>query len=255
VDDLLTRGGPVGLSPLTRLAHAELTTSQRRAVAASLIANAEWQEMDGRSRSISTSLSWRPSSSALLRIDPTFATQRNPVQFVQRIGPAASLVAPVGGALFGRIDHRTLSLDTRAEWTFTPRLTVQLYLQPLIDAGAYDAFKQLRTPRTLDYQVFGRDVGSVERRGDGTLRIDPDGNGPAAALNLADPNYTVRALLGNAVLRWEYRPGSTIYFVWQQKRNEAAAFGDLRLGRDLGDVAHLPADNVLLVKASLWLGF
>ncbi len=255
VDDQLTRGGPVGLSPLSRLAHVELRTSERGSVAASVTVDAEWSELSGRRRTISAGASWRPASNVHLRIDPSYSAERDPVQFVQRIGSSSSLVAPVGGALFAQIERRTLSLDTRADWTFTPRLTFQLYLQPLVDAGAYEAFKQLRVPRTLDYQVFGRDVGTVVRPGDGTLTIDPDGAGPVAPLRLADPNYTVRALRGNAVLRWEYRPGSTVYVVWQQQRNEDAKFGDLRWRRDLGDVAHLPADNVFLVKASFWLGF
>jgi hypothetical protein len=254
-DDELTRGGASGLSPMARLYHAELRSSDRMRVSASLVAHTQLLERGSRQSSLSGGVSWRPAPNAVLRIDPTYSAERNPWQFIQRIGPASSMVAPVAGALFGELRRQTVSLDARADWTFTPRLTLQFYLQPFIDAGDYGAFAQLRTPRSLDYRVFGRDEGTVTKKPDNTFLIDPDGPGQLQSFLVANPDYTFRALRGNAVLRWEYRPGSTLYIVWQQQRGGQESFGDFRLSRDFTALGRLPTDNVFLIKGTYWLSF
>jgi hypothetical protein len=71
---------------------------------------------------------------------------------------------------------------------------------------------------------------------------------------IGNPDFNVRSLRGNAVLRWEYRPGSTLFFVWQQQRRGSEPFGDFSLGRDAGAIFQQPADNVFVVKATYWLG-
>jgi hypothetical protein len=254
VDDQLTRGGPAGSSRLGGLRHVELKSNQGKALAASVLGEFETREGGGRRTTIGGGAAWRPVPNALFRVDPALSTQRDPSQFVRRIGPTASMTAPVGGALFGQLDRRTLSIDARAEWTFSPKLTLQAYVQPFYDRGQFRAFKQLRTPRTLDYEQFGRDVGTVTRTGDEVL-IDPDATGPATEFSIADPDYSIRSFRGNAVLRWEYRPGSTLFVVWQQQPGGQGGYRDLQFRRDPTDDRWLPADNVLLLKGTYWLSF
>jgi hypothetical protein len=57
------------------------------------------------------------------------------------------------------------------------------------------------------------------------------------------------------VLRWEYRPGSTLFVVWQQGRELVTPRADFQFGRDFGDTFGAPATNVFLVKFSRWLSF
>jgi hypothetical protein len=104
----------------------------------------------------------------------------------------------------------------------------------------------------LDY---GKDLGTITQ--DPTTKrytIDPDGAGPAAAFSFSDPNFTSRSLRGTAVLRWEYRPGSTMFFVWTQQRSGYATFGDYEFSRDSRAILSDRPDNVFLVKATYWLG-
>ena len=88
----------------------------------------------------------------------------------------------------------------------------------------------------------------------GQYTVDPDGAGPAAAFSFGDPNFTTRSLRGTAVLRWEYRPGSTMFFVWTQQRSGFEQFGDLDFRRDARALLGDRPDNVFLVKATYWLG-
>ena len=64
----------------------------------------------------------------------------------------------------------------------------------------------------------------------------------------------VRSLRGNAVLRWEYRPGSTLFFVWTQSRDDQLSAGTIDFGRDAHAVFSGPAQNIFLVKVNYWLG-
>ena len=88
----------------------------------------------------------------------------------------------------------------------------------------------------------------------GTYTVDPDGTGPAAPFSFADPNFSARSLRGTAVLRWEYRPGSTLYFAWTQQRSGQGIDGKLDFSRDQAALWRDPADNVFLVKVNYWLG-
>ena len=70
-----------------------------------------------------------------------------------------------------------------------------------------------------------------------------------------NPDFNYRSFRTTNVLRWEYRPGSALFVVWQQGREEVASFGDFRPGRDVGAAFNAPATNVFLVKLSRWLNF
>ena len=74
---------------------------------------------------------------------------------------------------------------------------------------------------------------------------------PYAYVDDADFNY--RSFRTTNVVRWEYKPGSALFVVWQQGRQDSLAHGDFSFGRDFRGVFSAPAHNVLLVKLSYWL--
>jgi hypothetical protein len=68
-----------------------------------------------------------------------------------------------------------------------------------------------------------------------------------------DYHYLYRALNSMLLLRWEYRPGSTIYLVWTRMREEVdPSLRRLSLWRDLGKLFAGEGKNVVLIKASYW---
>ena len=85
--------------------------------------------------------------------------------------------------------------------------------------------------------------------------MDPDAAGPAAAFTFDNPSFNSRSLRGNAVYRWEYRPGSTLYVVWTQSRDDEFRYvGNLELDRDRTALFATHPDNIFLVKVNYWLG-
>ncbi len=106
-------------------------------------------------------------------------------------------------------------------------------------------------------------MGTTVRTDQGHYDIDPDGDGDAPGFQVSDRDFSYRSLLGNAVLRWEWRPGSTVFFVWQQSRiNSLNAreplesrpwVGTFDLGRDAADMFTVPPDNIFMIKVNYWL--
>lgn len=171
-------------------------------------------------------------------------------------------------------------METRVNVTFTPDLSFELFVQPLLASGRYDAFEEFVAPRREGKLVYGRDVGTIDTTfadasggaggggaggagagaagGSGAAlisgyTIDPDGSGPASAFQIPNPNFDQRSLRGTAVLRWEWRPGSTAYLVWTQTRGGRAPYGDLSLGRDLSALGNVPPNNTFELKITYWL--
>jgi hypothetical protein len=133
------------------------------------------------------------------------------------------------------------------DWTFSPTLSLQLYAQPFLSSGDYVTYKQLAASESFDFVELGPSDGS------GTQSVDFDGDG-AADFTFSDRDFNLRSLIGNAVVRWEYRPGSTVFLVWQRAQADRALVGDFDLGRDAGALFGAPADDRFIVKVSYWLG-
>ncbi|MCK4336473.1 MAG: hypothetical protein KAX11_00930, partial [Candidatus Aminicenantes bacterium] len=151
--------------------------------------------------------------------------------------------------VFGKLKQTVLSAEIRINWTFTPRLSLQAYLQPFLAIGEYSRFKELARPKSQDYNIYGVNDSTVDYE-DSIYFIDPDGNGPASEFSFYNPDFNFKSMKGTVVLRWEYHPGSTLYFVWTQNRQDFGHPGDFNLRRDLGDLFTAPGDNIFLLKIS-----
>jgi hypothetical protein len=260
IDDRLTRGGPRGRQPTQWGGWTQINTDQRKTVSYSLNADYYGDQDHGYAKDLSIGLDGRPSSSVHVTFSPGLSLFHNTIQYVR------AATDPLATSTYGRryvladLYQTTLSATTRVEWTLSPLLSFQLYAQPFASAGRFKGFKELATPGTREYNVYGRDNGStvtpVTDPTSGKIvsyTVDPDGaTGLAPQFSIGNPDFRTHSLRGNAVVRWEYRPGSALFFVWQQERSDFLPFeGDFRTGRDTRDIFGRPA-NVFLVKATYW---
>jgi len=160
--------------------------------------------------------------------------------------------------LFAESVQKSASIGTRLNWTFTPKLSLQLYAQPLIFAIDYFDYKELAESNSYTFNIYGKDAGSTLASSTGsdgatTHTIDPDGTGPAESFDLPDADFNFKSLRGNVVLRWEYRPGSVFYFAWAQNRSDIASVGEFDLGANTRDLLQAESDNIFLIKFTYWL--
>jgi hypothetical protein len=246
----LTRGGPLALNPHGLEWDMTLRNDDRRSFWVSLGTHGtDYARQSDWYRNGSLVLTWRPGSSFNLSLEPRYEVARTAAQYIDTFDDPLATDTYGHRYVFGHLEQKTFSAGVRLNWTFTPRLSLQLYLQPLLASGTYRDFGELARPRSYDFHRYA-DVS----RADDVYTADPDGPGPAPAVSFDDPNFDLHSLRGNAVLRWEFRPGSSAYFVWTQNRVDEETTGEFRFGRSFSRLFHAQSDNVLLVKLAYRFG-
>jgi hypothetical protein len=255
-DDRLTRGGPIVKDKPNTSIGGNIMSDQRKPVTLRLNGNWSWGQDGDRDRRIGGNVQLRPSDSWTISFGPSFNRSTTFAQYVTSIGDAYATTTFGRRYLFTELEQSSVSMDTRLNVNFTPELSLELFAQPLISSGDYGALKELEAPRLYSFRKYGQDVGTITYdEANRRYVIDPDGTGPAASFNVSNRDFNQRTLRGNAVLRWEYRPGSTLFLVWQQSRTESQLFGDFDFGRDVGGLFDAKPDNFFVVKLNYWLNF
>jgi hypothetical protein len=245
----MTRGGPLTLRPWGWELDLQLATDSRKAFVLEGNGMVYTQPQNGTEWNAQLTLSWKPLSNLSLSVGPQIMRESTNNQWIARVKDELMTETYGTRYIFGHIEQKIISLEFRLNWTFTPKLSLQAYLQPFIGVGTYSRFRELAQPRTFDFNIFGEGASTVSFE-DGVYAIDPDGEGPAATFYIGNPDFNMKSLRGTVVLRWEYFPGSLLYFVWTQNRADYAHPGDFQLRRDLGDLLTAPGDNIFLLKVS-----
>jgi hypothetical protein len=253
-DDKLTRGGPTVIRAGNTGAQATLTTDVRRPVYLTTDASYTRREFNAETTSTGVQLNLRPHPAVTIGAGPALRRSIVAAQYLATIPDPLKVETFGARYVFGELGQTEVSMVTRLSVATSPRTSLQVFMQPLISTGSYGAIKELERPRTFDFLRYGIDGGTIANRPAGLLAIDPDGEGPASGFSIPDPDFNVKSLRVNAVFRWEFRPGSTLFFVWTQQRRDLADPGDFSIGRDAARLFTAPADDVLLVKVSYWLG-
>jgi hypothetical protein len=249
-----TRGGPVMRVPSSTEFILGISSDSRKAVTADAEGSI-WRGADGSGGWWSeVSLEARPGGCCRLSLSPSFSYSGDQAEWVDQVEDPAMTATSGVRYIFGHIKMQALELTTRLDFSFTPRLTLQTYIQPLFAVAEYTELKEFARPHTYDFNRYGVDGGStiIYDAEDAEYTIDPDGTGPVEAFALADPNFNYKSLKVNLVLRWEFRPGSTIYLVWTQNREDEQDPGDFAFGRDARSLLQASGDDAVMVKITNW---
>jgi len=262
-----TRGGPVMVDPASLRGEVRLNTDRRKALSFGL--NLDWDDArrgTGGGTSLGGSVNIQPSDQVEIRLEPRLSWERDGAQYVTTRTLEGLDFAPTYGSrfFFADLERQTFSMETRLDWIFTPDFSLQLFAQPLLSSGDYRSYKQLAASESFDFRTFQTGTasevdggvlcsgGSICRLGD-DQHVDVDGDG-RADLNFEDQDFNIRSLVGNAVLRWEYRPGSTVFLVWQRSQAGSVGTGTFDFGRDLDALFAAPAEDRFILKVNYWLG-
>lgn len=256
-DGRLTRGGPVVQRSAYRFWAFNLSTDRRKPLVLSTNPSYSWGEEGVDEYRVNLDIMYRLASNVSLTLGPSFSFAESTSQYVDAWEDPTAVGFSGWRYLFSDLTRKSLSMDTRLDVTFTPTLSLELFAQPFISSARYTRFKEFAAPRTVEKVIYGQDQGTVHAEGAGEDRrytVDPDGRGPADSFSFEDPDFNFRSLRGNAVLRWEYRPGSTLYLVWAQDRSDTAPVGDLVFARDRAALFSADPDNIFLIKVNYWFG-
>ena len=205
-----------------------MSSDGRKSVTYSLSARGSRDAYGGWSGDGSINIGLKTSPRWNLTVSPSYNRSLSQAQYV---GTTADILATeTFGAryLFAPLRLTTLAMVTRFDFTFTPRLSFQLFAQPFISSGDYGDVASLARPQSYEFE--------------GWLGTTPD------------LDFNFRSLRDTAVLRWEWQPGSTLYLAWQQTRSDyAAGIGDFDFGRDQRALFGADPDNVFVLKFNYWI--
>jgi hypothetical protein len=253
MDDRLTRGGPIAERPWNWRVFTGTGTDYRKPFTGFFGVYAQWGEGGSWVRELFTELEAKPNPVWNVSFRPSFNRSYSLAQFRGSVGDNTATGTYGRRYLFSEIKQTALSLDTRLNVTFTPDLSLQVFAQPFVASGEFGPVAEFAAPGSYRFLVYGRDRGEVEPTERG-VRVFPDGrDGVADAFEVPDADFNVRSLRGNAVLRWEWRPGSTLFVAWQQTRSDFEEIGDFGFRRDQRALWSARPDNVLVVKLNYWL--
>ncbi len=249
VNDRRTRGGPLTLNPKGYEIDFQAQTDGRKDVVGSVYGYV-YRDREA---------SWSVTATVDAHILPNLEVSVGPeidknCDYAQWVGAFAdpSASATYGTRyVFALLDQTNLSANIRVNWTFTPKLSLQLYLQPLVSSASYRDFRTLQRPGSYDFLTYGTSGSTITNDG-GNITADVDGTGPASPQTFSDPSFTFWSLRGNAVLRWEYTPGSTLYLVWTQTRSESDVWQTSLFRTSFRPLVNIQPDNIFMIKLTYW---
>ena len=252
--DRLTRGGPLAKIPSSEFIEYFGNTDSRDKIYFEFYGNNAWDKLGGNAQYISLTAIWRPSSQIDFRVGPFYNYNFETLQWVDNFNDPYAVNTYNNRYVFGNLNQKTIGGEIRLNWTFTPTLSLQLFLQPLFSVGRYTNFKELAKPRTYQTDEFGKGNSTISyNSSDEEYVVDPDGNGPASQFSFSNPDFNFKSLRGNIVLRWEFLPGSLFYLVWTHGQTNEDNPGDFSFGRDFKNLWNTASDNIFLAKFSYWL--
>ena len=87
---------------------------------------------------------------------------------------------------------------------------------------------------------------------DETFYVDEDRDG-VTDYEIGNPDFNFKDFNSNLVIRWEYQPGSVLYLVWSQSRNDyLSSVGNFNMKNDMRDLFAIYPHNIFLIKLSKW---
>ncbi|HEY0191182.1 MAG TPA: DUF5916 domain-containing protein [Kofleriaceae bacterium] len=243
------RGGPgLRLNPITNY-YATLTSDTRQPLWFSVNAYGSHVFVSGsQDGGVDLGATIQAKSNLDLFVGPSIYLRNDPMQYVDQEPDSVGDLHYI----FARIHEFDVSMTLRANWTFSPHLTLQAYAQPYIASGHYDELKDVDHPSAERYRDRFHMLAAGEARlVDGTYSVNRGGRTYA----FDQPDFNFRQLRSTVVLRWEYLPGSTVFAIWSHgQTSDAFDNGRLQLGRDLSDLGRAASENVVMIKANYWIG-
>jgi hypothetical protein len=156
--------------------------------------------------------------------------------------------------IMGLLDRKTMGFTLRADYGITPDLTIQYYGSPYISTGVYSDFKRITDSRAPSYQdrfhIFTPQEISLNGD-DNVYQVDENTNG-TADYSFSNPDFNFRQFRSNFVARWEYRPGSVLYFVWQHSMTGHERVTDPSLAQSFGQLWDIFPTDVVMLKLNYW---
>ena len=158
------------------------------------------------------------------------------------------------GSVYGKLTSQTISLGIRMNYSFTPDMSLQLFTQPFIAIGKYDSYRLLMENKTYQFAenfLFYNDTLNTENTW--YLIDDPSNSYFGIPYNEHNYDFNKKSLNWQSVFRWEYRPGSVLFFVWSFSSYEDQELLDFNISKSYRKLFEQVATHQFLIKYNYWM--
>jgi hypothetical protein len=228
--DRCTRGGPLLRQSRSIYPWGGFNSDSRKPVSFGFWVNMNYGD-EGRTFGtyLSPYVSFRPSTRLVASIGPNISWGQDNTQWFGNFTDGSN----VTHYTFAHLDQHTTSFTTQLSYAVTPDLTLEFYGQPFVATGVYTNVRE--TSATPNAAVYAE-------------RFQP--YVPPAGTDTAFKSVQLRS---NTVLRWEYRPGSTLYLVWTHGREDDTNKYTDQWMTDYRQVFKIHPVNTFLIKVAYWM--
>lgn len=242
IDTRELRGGPsLRIDNSSRYRFGLQSNSQKDFMAALLTKFTVGDDNISKSNENSLTLNWRVSNRMSLSSIFSYKTEIDNSQYIKN-----KLIDDHRKYLVGKLDRQTFYTTLRAELFITPELSLQYYGSPYVSTGQYLDYRKVTDSKasklTERFEFLSQD---------GDLLVDNDGN-VYHDFNSYDFDFTFHEFRSNFVARWEYKTGSSIYFVWTNNRFQYVDVYSPSLSNALKDIGKIKSENAFMIKISYW---
>ncbi|HST60721.1 MAG TPA: DUF5916 domain-containing protein [Longimicrobium sp.] len=249
LSDNLTRGGPLMETAAYWLLETNLQGNPARRTRWWVDSQLQRDEEGGWRTRLEGNLSFRPGPRWELSLVPLWSRAVTSRQYVASV--AGGTEATFGRRyVFAYVERNEVRTRIRLNYTLTPDLTLETYAEPFASSGRFYDFGELRAARERGLRTYGEEGTTITRNEETGAQTVRDGE---ATFTVPNQDFDVRSFRSNAVLRWEWRPGSTLFVVWQQNRGrEEPRWSRLSPTDQFGSLT-ARGDNFLALKMTYWL--
>ncbi len=238
LDSRLLRGGPdVRFNPYA-MTSVKFNTDRAKRVVLTLQYEGN-HNLDGYNRynTFMPSLSFRLGNFVYLSGQLNYAWNTDNMQYVQTITPASSQSVSSADRQYitGHMDQKTYGLTMKLQVNVTPDVSLQFYGSPFTSTAKYGDFKCMTNTTSHTYEERFRSISPDE------LNFGKGG-----------PDFSFNEFRSNLVARWEYLPGSTLYFVWEHRMSNQDNRYVSAWGNNLERMFGLPSTNTFMIKMNYW---
>lgn len=262
MSDNLTRGGPLMQTGWRVRVDGNLSTSSANPTTVRV--NGAWErgEFGAWNAEVGVRIGANPLPTLSLSLDPGYSRRVSSRQYVGRYTGGSD--ATYGSRyVFAMIERSQLSMRARFNYLFSPVLSVEGYAEPFSASGRYFGFGELEAAGSRFLRVYGEAAGTTITADERVYRVED--TAVPGSFTIRNPDFNSLSFRSNLVVRWEWSPGSTLFFVWQQNRSDFCSAGNvaecpngsvpgsLASVGSFADPFKVPGDNFVAVKLTYWL--
>ena len=249
----MLRGGPSMLLPDDVNYFFNLNSSSSKMITADLWGNmSRGGEKSSESFSVGLDLTAKPGQSFSVTVSPSISGRSSMLQYVDQVTFEGQ-----DRYILSQIDQQIMRMSLRLNYNITPDLTIQYWGQPFLAAMDYSNFKVITDPKAANFTDRFHTFTTDEIRFDGAENkylVDENRDG-TDDYDFGNPDGNIDEFLSNLVVRWEFRPGSTVYLVWSQTRDYSDETGSFSMNQNLTNLFNTKKPHdIFLVKFTYRFG-